>query len=66
MSNLFHVITVTTYEADDTELKNPKAEVQGKIESTSIEDIQGAKQWLAESLIGNKMQAIFKKEGEAR
>jgi len=59
MSEPFHIITITTYDSDDPEMKNPKAETKGRVENSSIENLQSANRWVSESIISNKMQCIF-------
>ena len=62
MNEPFHIITITTYDADDSEMKNPKAETRGRVENSSISSIQAAYQWVSESIISNKMNCIFGKD----
>lgn len=59
MSEPFHIITITTYDADDAKMENPKAETKGRVENSSIESIQSANRWMYESIISNKVQCIF-------
>ncbi len=60
MSEPFHIITITTYDADDAKMENPKAETRGKVDDSSIQSIQAASRWISESIISNKIQCIFK------
>ena len=62
MNEPFHIITITTYDADDPEMENPKAETKGRVENSSISSIQAANQWVSESIISNKMNCIFGKD----
>lgn len=62
MKEPIHVITISTYAAEDTELSKALVMRSAKVESSS--HLGATATWVAETIISNKMKVIFGKERE--
>jgi len=65
MSNtsIVHVVTVATYDSTDDEYEEPLVVELASVVATDPATLGNVKQWVGETLISNKMKAIFKVEG---